>query len=71
MLEAATDWLSRHPTTGKPLSAGTRRYLMKSFPYGVFIASHPKLFGLWVWFTKNVILRIGGICCEWDASNPR
>ncbi len=34
-LEAATEWLSQHPTTGKPLSARTRRYLMKTFPYVV------------------------------------
>lgn len=26
-LEASTGWLSRHPTTGKTLSARTRRYL--------------------------------------------
>jgi len=32
-LEDATAWLSAHPTTGKPLSARTRRYLMKTFPY--------------------------------------
>ncbi len=32
-LEAATTCLSSHPTTGKPLSARTRRYLMKVFPY--------------------------------------
>jgi len=32
-LEDATAWLSTHPTTGKPLSARTRRYLMKTFPY--------------------------------------
>ena len=32
-LEASTHWLSEHPTTGKPLSSRTRRYLMKTFPY--------------------------------------
>ena len=32
-LEAATLWLSKHPATGKPLSARTRLYLMKTFPY--------------------------------------
>ena len=32
-LEAATTWISQHPTTGKPLSSRTRRYLMKTFPY--------------------------------------
>lgn len=32
-LEAATAWPSLHPTTEKPLSARTRRYLMKVFPY--------------------------------------
>jgi len=32
-LEAATSWLSRYPTTGKPLSRRTRRYLMRTFPY--------------------------------------
>lgn len=32
-LEAATDWLSQHPNPGKPLSARTRRHLMKTFPF--------------------------------------
>jgi toxin ParE1/3/4 len=32
-LEAASEWLSKHPQTGMPLSPRTRRYLMKSFPY--------------------------------------
>lgn len=32
-LESATNWLSKHPTTGMRLSARTRRYLMKTFPY--------------------------------------
>ena len=32
-LESATNWLSKHPTTGMRLSAHTRRYLMKTFPY--------------------------------------
>jgi plasmid stabilization system protein ParE len=32
-LEDATAWLTAHPTTGKPLSGRTRRYLMKTFPY--------------------------------------
>ena len=32
-LEDSTKWLTAHPTTGKPLSARTRRYLMKTFPF--------------------------------------
>lgn len=32
-LENATAWLTAHPTTGRPLSSRTRRYLMKTFPY--------------------------------------
>lgn len=32
-LEVATTWISKHPTTGKPLSPRTRRHLMKTFPY--------------------------------------
>ncbi len=32
-LAAACDWLSKYPETGKSLSARTRRYLMKTFPY--------------------------------------
>lgn len=45
-LEMATDWLSRHPTTGKPLSARTRRYLMKTFPYVVIYRITPE--ALWI-----------------------
>ena len=32
-LDAACEWLSKYPETGKPLSTRTRRYLMKTFPY--------------------------------------
>ena len=32
-LEVATTWISKHHTTGKPLSPRTRRHLMKTFPY--------------------------------------
>jgi plasmid stabilization system protein ParE len=51
-LEAATNWLSEHPTAGKPLSSRTRRYLMKTFPYLV------------VYQLKKDTLRIIGIVHE-------
>ncbi|MBE7497894.1 MAG: type II toxin-antitoxin system RelE/ParE family toxin [Verrucomicrobiaceae bacterium] len=32
-LEQATEWIAKHPATGRPLSERTRRHLMKVFPY--------------------------------------
>lgn len=45
-LQKATNWLSCYPTTGKPLSARTRRNLMKTFPYLVIDRITPE--ALWI-----------------------
>lgn len=45
-LESACAWLGEHPTTGRPLSPRTRRYLMKVFPYIVVYRIHDD--ALWI-----------------------
>jgi toxin ParE1/3/4 len=45
-LQQATDWISKHPTTGRPLSERTRRYLMKVFPYVVIYRIAPD--AIWI-----------------------